>query len=814
MKKILSVILLLFVSWVLLGSSVGSNQLSSNQSTSGDESSLQNNDNFMNLSSQSLGINGPLSFGVQYSKAYGAFVSGKYIQRFNLTNAVALGAEMGSKQRRVDVTWAHLLTDHQRFKLSAEYLTQKLDFDFLSGNVDRFVGQTAYGATYEYLLPSQLFRYFDINAYYADAQSKDLSAKNFYDSTEWYENLRRIAGAKTTGGSLGVTLTPSRSNLVGFALDYDKVSYHTKYIQGQNRSGLGGSIDFEQLLTPRVKLSLLASDRKTYDTYQAGLDWLAITAPLYNLTFNVSGSRIIGLGQAPNDTLFGVNFVYHWDQDKTGQVSQISLTPYEQQADISNWVAQPSVYMQQVMAIKDETKIQLPSTSSDSVHQTANQKTPYPRTDQHPQDETYSVNTKITDVTYQALDLFKDPQSLFNTLTLSMTGLEGSGLSATFTPDPTKADNGTIVLSGTTAKEPGVYHVQIHAANLYGESSETQDFTITINGISKPTVHVNQKPPYKIGQTSTDEDIADIDAVSGTLEHTIKVANQDSWTGHGLQATVKYSPDSKTAQILMNGKTTDPTYTEESLSITGVKNSDGQVPDGSYAFALDVVSPPVWQQDINSQPVVVTQGDSITPVNLGEDGLYFRNPSPNITGAMSFAIKNSPDTGLSIQGNTLQGTVTAEPGTYVVQVFAHNSEGDSVGSDYKTLKATLYHLQVNAPPTVGYLLCPEGSSFVISGGKATVDTKDSLGYSYHFESVSDQYVDDSDQLTDLAYARYSSNEKFFQCAYHTKLTGGVSTVSYHVPAVEASDIKFTYYPSLDMCVDSREKCQLQYTTSG
>ncbi|MBN1684121.1 MAG: hypothetical protein JW855_01610, partial [Gammaproteobacteria bacterium] len=525
-KNIIALLLFISFSGALLAGNVVQTQQNTPTQNPSKNYTLDSNSNnvitsesdFLNLSSQSLGIKGPLNLGLQYSRNYGIFLSGKYVQRLNLFNALALGAELGAKQRRVDLSWANLLTNRQRIKFTAEYLAQKLDFNFLSGKSTNWVGQQAYGASYEYLLHNPIARYFSLNAYYADAQNKNLSIKTYQDDTGYYENLRRIAGAKTYGGSLGITITPAHSNMLGASLDYDKVDYDMRYesSKGQNRSGLGATLNFAQLFSPYVKVSLLASDRKTYDTYQADLDWLLIHGLDHDLTFSLNGSRIIGGGSLPNDTVFGINMMYHWDTDGASQ-SHFLLDPFAQQSDLKNWVNDPAVYMQEVLAVKDEAKIQLKNTTEQHQNAVAAEEKPFP-TDFHPKDETYDKNVKIPDIQYKALDLFNDPAELFNTLTLWVTGLDGSGLQATFTPDPEEKDNGTLVISGTTSNVDESYQVKIHAKNLYGESEQTQDFTITIGEAQKPTVQVHQQPPYKIGQAVENQDIADIDAVTGTLD--------------------------------------------------------------------------------------------------------------------------------------------------------------------------------------------------------------------------------------------------------------------------------------------------------
>src|SRR3990167_10221489 len=129
----------------------------------------------LSLDSSLFGMKGPLQIGTEYSQNYGVILKAQYTQQLGQNNAFSLLLNGGAGQRRINATWAHILTTNQRIKLSIDHLSQRMQFNFDSCNVNQWVGQNAYGLTYQYLLNKGWFNDFNLNSFYSQADSKSLS---------------------------------------------------------------------------------------------------------------------------------------------------------------------------------------------------------------------------------------------------------------------------------------------------------------------------------------------------------------------------------------------------------------------------------------------------------------------------------------------------------------------------------------------------------------------------------------------------------------------------------------------------------------
>ncbi len=106
---------------------------------------------------------GPVYGGATYSDLYGWIFTGQYTQQVGAMNAFSLIVDGGLKEARGNLTWGMQPRQNQLFKVTAEYLRQKMNFNFLSGEVREWVGQPAFGAQYEYLLNTDFHRPFNRN---------------------------------------------------------------------------------------------------------------------------------------------------------------------------------------------------------------------------------------------------------------------------------------------------------------------------------------------------------------------------------------------------------------------------------------------------------------------------------------------------------------------------------------------------------------------------------------------------------------------------------------------------------------------------
>ncbi len=345
MKKLVNLIFLLFLCPLVMGAYVGSNQT-------------------LNLTSDQFGVHGPVTLGLKYSDVFGPYLTGVFTQSFLQNNAVSVGAEVGKKQYRFSGTYARALTSHQRVKVTAERLAQKATYDFNSGSTDQWIGQNAYGLTYQYLIAKSLLKDINVNTFYSRAIGKNLSSINFVQSGTRFRNLRHIAGGTDKSASVGVDLLPLKTTLVGTQLNYDDVTYHGRYenLHHYNNSGLGATISLDQLLTHRVKFKLLASDRQTGNDYQAEIDWLLRTVPGSQLTLALTGERILGKSGMQNDTQTGINLDYTFGGSALGHPATFGdFSNSDSLGDLAAWAGAPAVHMDQVLAVTDQKNINLGS---------------------------------------------------------------------------------------------------------------------------------------------------------------------------------------------------------------------------------------------------------------------------------------------------------------------------------------------------------------------------------------------------------------------------------------------------------------------
>jgi hypothetical protein len=332
-----------------------------NSSTNINENTINHDNQILTFSSQALGLTGPFSLGFTYSKLGGYILQGQMNQAINSDNAYSLAFELGTKERRISATFGNTITEQQRIKLSVEYLMQDLSFNFVTGTVDQWIGQVAYGLAYEYVIPEGIINDFNLNLTYSKAENKNIADVRYFDqSNRYFEDIQRVAGGEDIGASAGIDLLPTTSTKVGLKLNYDAVHYDTRYVANQDTSGLGATVEFEQLLSNKLKLHLLASERKPYDEYRAELNWLLHSKPGTSLEMGLSGEYIVGGATLANDTRVGVNLKYAFANDPLAPQDSYKFEGKRQSSgDLVNWTGVPAVHMAQVLAIKDELVRQL-----------------------------------------------------------------------------------------------------------------------------------------------------------------------------------------------------------------------------------------------------------------------------------------------------------------------------------------------------------------------------------------------------------------------------------------------------------------------
>ncbi len=314
-------------------------------------------DSSLSLNSGLFGMNGPLSIGTEYSEDYGVTLNAQYTQKLGNENAVSLLLSGGAKQRRINATWAHILTQNQRIKVSFDRLSQKMQFDFDSGDSNQWVDQNAYGVSYQYIFPKGWLNDINLNAFYSQADSKNLSSVFFTQNGATYENFRRIAGGTEKSFTAGIDLLPTSTTELGLNLNYSDIHYDMKYSEhSDNSSGLGYSITLNQLINKKIKLNLVTSDEEAARTYGGGISLLLPSEPGTSLELDLSAQRSLGGSGLPNNTTDGANVDFSWGgNDNTPNV--FTLQRSSAGDDLAAWAATPAVKMAQVLAVADQKSV-------------------------------------------------------------------------------------------------------------------------------------------------------------------------------------------------------------------------------------------------------------------------------------------------------------------------------------------------------------------------------------------------------------------------------------------------------------------------
>lgn len=295
----------------------------------------------------------PFAFSERSSTFLGPTLSGTLASSMTDRTAYSFLGEAGGKNFRVGGTIGWDSLSDQRLKFSAEYLWQKIRYDFVTGGTDQWVNQGAVGAVYQYDLAYQDFHpQFNIAAYLSHAPNKNLNNKTFTIPTSLgtasATDFRRIAGSNAGGISPGLIFDIWRGGKVELDYNYDKVKYDTKYRSNQDAIGSGGTISLSQLFSDTISGEVSAGIRQPFNLYQASLNW--IDPNNRNLSIGLSADYTAGKTALPSTYNVFLNINY---------LMGAAASPYTSlaRADHMNaaaWVSKPAVHMSQVLAIADE----------------------------------------------------------------------------------------------------------------------------------------------------------------------------------------------------------------------------------------------------------------------------------------------------------------------------------------------------------------------------------------------------------------------------------------------------------------------------
>lgn len=268
--------------------------------------------------------------------------------------AFAAFGEIGYKNYRGSGTYGVYFTPQQRFKVTGEWLTQKLKYHFKTGHHSKWVSQYAIGGEYQYLLCNSVFKSIELGSAYVHAFDYKLGKKQI---DRFHSLSRRIAGSDGALSFLGTTLRLWKSALLSASANYDWVSYHRKYKSDRLANGFGGSLGFVQQFAKDFSLSLGAQFREPFNSYLGSLNWNRIFSR-WGIDLGIFGNITDGKEGVPDIKTIGLQLgiSFGGKGSKCLRCKTTNSDPsYDSRAfcNVSQWVSTPAVYVPVVLSIAD-----------------------------------------------------------------------------------------------------------------------------------------------------------------------------------------------------------------------------------------------------------------------------------------------------------------------------------------------------------------------------------------------------------------------------------------------------------------------------
>lgn len=296
---------------------------------------------------------GDASVGGEYDTLLGVIVNAQYAHSLGKDWAVGLISEYGPNQYRFNGTLGRKLWENAEIKLSTDYLSQVLPFDFDSGNIDQRVHQTAYGFEVQQNLHHAIFQSINVGGYRSATPNISLSDITYTSNDVSYTNQRNIAGAVAQGVDLGTDLKLTSTTALNAKVLYDDVQYNTEFTDSSDdASRLGGALELQQVVSDRLKVSVSSEVRAIYNTYGSKILWAPEFGQFLGLRLALSGERLISHNQTPNSNTYGLEFSLLNDDE--AKSPHYVLSASSELPNLTDWVKDPAVYMQRVLATAEQ----------------------------------------------------------------------------------------------------------------------------------------------------------------------------------------------------------------------------------------------------------------------------------------------------------------------------------------------------------------------------------------------------------------------------------------------------------------------------
>jgi hypothetical protein len=306
--------------------------------------------------------------------------------------ALSLLGEGGEQMYRGSATLGFNSCDSHWFKMTAEYLSQKLMYNFSCGHEKKWIGQFAAGGAYQYKFYFGCLDSFEFSGYYSHAKSCKLKTAfcaqpintprqivpadpdvipDLSSSLEPIVLRRRIAGSNGGSGLFGFTLIPWTCGRLTFSGLYDYISYNRELTCEKTIHGFGGGIRFHQRLAEYLDVILTGEFRRPYDYVSLDVNW---RRNLCDGWLDLGGFLSYTYGKSQVSCVTAAGFQFNWvfgcpqacepTEPSCGVCCYDSLC---EPKEFLSWVSKPAVYMPIVLAIPEECKGTAPTGNLENV---------------------------------------------------------------------------------------------------------------------------------------------------------------------------------------------------------------------------------------------------------------------------------------------------------------------------------------------------------------------------------------------------------------------------------------------------------------
>lgn len=293
----------------------------------------------------------------------GPTIAGNFVSSIGSDSAYSIFGEAGGRNFRAGLTFGWNVGKNQRFKATGDYLWQRLDYGFFSGDEDYTAQQGSVSAAYQYDLADPRFQSkIGINGYFSYALDKSIGIITGQYLTpsqtlQPYSDLRRTTGARGRGISPAFSLVPWHGAVLTGEVNYDNVGYDQDYIKDRDAIGVGGTIRLDQAITQQVSFSGYAAVREPFNDYFASFQWSSLPCAS-QWVLGLFGEYTIGKLTLPTTYNVGISIDYFFDKRRVSTTLpglKDPLPPQLTESDqLLEWTNKPSVRLPIVYSVRDD----------------------------------------------------------------------------------------------------------------------------------------------------------------------------------------------------------------------------------------------------------------------------------------------------------------------------------------------------------------------------------------------------------------------------------------------------------------------------